>query len=194
MRNKVLKILEERLKRSRFHHTLRVTDMAMSIASACGESVEKAEIAGLFHDLAKNMSNDELIHYMETHGIAVDEIVRRNLFLAHGMVAADMAKREHLVEDKEIIEAIAYHTIGRESLSKLAKIIYIADYVEPERSFNGVEKIRSLALSGELDKALLMSIESQMTFLLTGHHEIHPNGLAMRNELIRQLHSHHHHK
>lgn len=190
MKNKILLELEERLKRTRFHHTLRVTDMAMKIASACGESVEKAEIAGLFHDLAKNLSHDELIDYIEKHHLEVDDLVLRNLHLAHGMVAADIARREYHLHDAEILEAIAYHTIGKSGLCKLSKIIFVADYVEPERAFSGVEEIRAVAESGQLDKALLMSIESQMTFLLKGHHELHTNALEMRNELVRHLYRH----
>lgn len=186
MKNIVLQELEQRLKKSRYHHTLRVTDMAMKIALACDLDVEKVEIAGLFHDLAKNLSNEELLDYMETHHIEVDDMVKRNLFLAHGMIAADIARREYHIQDHDILEAIAYHTIGREGLGPIAKVIYVADYVEPERSFDGVEEIRKVACKGKLDKALLMSIENQMTFLLKGHHEIHPNGLAMRNELVRK--------
>lgn len=187
MRNKVLQALEERLKKSRFHHTLRVTDMAMSIAKVCGLSVEKAEIAGLFHDLAKNLSHDELLDYIKTYDVELDELVMRNLYLAHGMVAAEIAYRDYGIEDQDIIQAIAYHTIGGVQLSALAKVIYVADYIEPKRNFEGVEAIREVALSGALDEALLMTIENQMTFLLKGHREIHPNALQMRNELVRQL-------
>ncbi len=187
MKNKVLIALEERLKKSRFYHTLRVTDMAMALAKANNLSVEKAEIAGLFHDLAKNLSDEELAIYINNHHIEVDEIVRRNLYLSHGMVAADIAKREYGVEDEEIIEAIYFHTIGRSQLRPLAKLIYVADYIEPNRDFEGVEAIRRVALSGDLDQALLMAINSQLIFLLRSHREIHPNALQMRNELVRQL-------
>ena len=185
MRNKVLIELEKRLKRSRFHHTLRVTDTAMELAKDCGEDVEKAEIAGLFHDLAKNLSEEELVSYIDHHGLAVDELVLRNLYLAHGMVAADIAEREYGISDSEILEAIWYHTIGRPSLCKLAKIIYVADYIEPQRQIEGVDLIRQVAQTGDIDKALLMTIENQMAYLLQGHKEIHPNALQMRNELIR---------
>lgn len=185
MRNRILVELEKRLKKSRFHHTLRVTDTAMSLAKKCGENVEKAEIAGLFHDLAKNLSHDELIEYIEKHGLAVDDLVLRNLYLAHGMIAADMAEREYGIHDSQIIEAIWYHTIGRPSLCKLAKIIYVADYIEPNRIIEGVEAIRRVAETGDIDKALLMTIENQMAYLLQGHREIHPNSLKMRNELVR---------
>ncbi|MBN2899436.1 MAG: bis(5'-nucleosyl)-tetraphosphatase (symmetrical) YqeK [Clostridia bacterium] len=185
MKNRVLIELEERLKRSRFHHTLRVTDTAMELAKDCDEDVTKAEIAGLFHDLAKNLNDEELLAYIELHDLEIDDIVKRNLYLAHGMVAADIAMREYGVDDEDILEAIWYHTIGRASLSKLAKIIYVADYIEPNRVMNGVEAIRQVAESGNLDKALLMTVENQITYLLTGHQEIHPNALEMRNELIR---------
>lgn len=187
MKNRVLIALEERLKKSRFHHTLRVTDMAMALAKVNNISVEKAEIAGLFHDLAKNLSDDELITYINTYNIKIDELVMRNLYLAHGMIAADIAKRDYGIDDEEIIEAISYHTIGGSKLSPLAKLIYVADYIEPKRDFEGVEVIRAIALSGALDQALLMTIENQMIFLLKGHKEIHPNALQMRNELVRQL-------
>lgn len=187
MKNRVLIALEERLKKSRFHHTLRVTDMAMTLAKVSNISVEKAEIAGLFHDLAKNLSDDEMVIYIKTYNIKIDELVGRNLYLAHGMIAADIAKRDYGIGDEEIIEAITYHTIGGPNLSPLAKLIYVADYIEPKRNFEGVEVIRAIALSGALDQALLMTIENQMTFLLKGHKEIHPNALQMRNELVRQL-------
>ena len=121
MKNRVLIALEERLKKSRFHHTLRVTDMAMALAKVNNISVEKAEIAGLFHDLAKNLSDDELITYINTYNIKIDELVMRNLYLAHGMIAADIAKRDYGIDDEEIIEAISYHTIGGPNLSPLAK-------------------------------------------------------------------------
>lgn len=186
MKNKVLQELEQQLKKSRYEHTLRVRDMAIKIGTASQLDIEKVEVAALFHDLAKNLSNQELLDYIETHSVEVDNLVKRNLFLAHGMIAADIAKRDYHIHDDDILEAIAYHTIGKEGLGPIAKVIYVADYVEPERSFEGVEEIRKTACKGKLDKALLMSIEKQMTFLLKGHHEIHPNGLAMRNELVRK--------
>ncbi len=184
MKQKILLELQKRLKKSRFEHTLSVRDTAIKIAKACNEDEYKCEIAALFHDYAKNLSHLELTEYIKKYELNLDDVVLSNLYLAHGMVASDIAKRNYGIVDDEILEAIWYHTIGRENMSKIAKIIYISDYIEPTRPMKGIDKIMDIALNGELDRALLMVINHQLDYLLTKNTVIHINSLLMRNELI----------
>jgi predicted HD superfamily hydrolase involved in NAD metabolism len=180
------KNLKIRLKKSRFEHTLRVRDTALKLCSSYKADKNKVEIAALFHDFAKNMTEDELLHYIEKEGLTIDEIIKRNIQLSHGIVAADMAKKDYGINDKEILDAIALHTYGDAEMGMISKIIYIADYIEPKRDFKGISRLRKLCYE-DVDKALLMAVNSSINYLISKDREIHVNSINMRNSLIVKI-------
>ena len=123
---KLRKELSKELKPDRFDHTLGVAYTASSMAFVHGADSTKALIAGMLHDCAKCMSHEEQIKICEKNNIDVTDIERRNHSLLHAKVGMYLARTKYDVYDTEILNAIRWHTTGREDMSLLEKIIYIA--------------------------------------------------------------------
>ena len=136
--------LSKRLSTGRYNHVLRVTETAKHLAQLHDVSADKAELAALFHDIAKCMDSTTL------HSIMLENKVDERLFLFHhelwhASVGAIIAAQEFNVKDKEVLNAVKYHTTGRAGMSKLEKVIYVADMTEPGRKFPGVFQLQELA-------------------------------------------------
>jgi predicted HD superfamily hydrolase involved in NAD metabolism len=144
---------------------------------------EKARIAALLHDFAKNMNKDELFNLLQESGEKILPLEKAEAELLHGPAAAIIAKRDFGIEDQEILESIKYHTTGNPGLSDLAKIIYLADAIEPSREYPGISEIRKAA-EMDLDKAFLMSLNSTLEFLIPRDRLIHPASIEARNEIL----------
>lgn len=178
--------LRKSLKESRYVHTLGVVQSACSLAKINGVDEEKTKIAALIHDAAKNMKIDEQYKILKENSVDMDIISENSPQILHGWVAAILAKELMGVTDEEIINAVKYHTTGRKSMSKLEKIIYIADYIEPNRDYPGVEELRKTTFS-DLDKGVLMGIDNTITFVIKQGQLVHPLTIDARNYLILQM-------
>ena len=183
---KIEEYLENNLKIRRFQHSLGVRDTAATLAQIYGEDVEKAKIAGIVHDCAKNMQDEELIKICLEHGMDISDVYKESPQLLHGAVGAIIANELMEIYDKDILNAISYHTTGREEMSLLEKIIYISDYIEPMRNFPGVEAIRDMAFK-DLDIALLKAFDNTIKFVINNEELLHPHTILGRNYIIRHL-------
>lgn len=121
------------LKPKRFVHTQGVRYTCAALAMAHGCSLEKAQIAGVLHDCAKCYSDEELLDMADKYGITLTKTEVNAPQLIHSKVGAYLAKEKYGVEDEEIISAISYHTTGKPKMTELEKIVFIADYIEPNR-------------------------------------------------------------
>lgn len=138
--------MEKRLKKSRCIHTFGTEEVAFDLALIYGYDTKKASIAGLLHDCAKNLTDEELLIECEKYHLPISEIEMKSTYLLHAKVGAVYAKLICGVEDEDILNAITYHTTGRPSMSLLEKIIFCADYIEPNRKlFPGMDEIRRVA-------------------------------------------------
>jgi len=178
-------ILKEKLSLHRYHHSLRVQETAEKLAKIYNVSIEKASIAGLVHDCAKDLSDDELLKYAIEFGILIDDIFYYQRQLLHGIVSMELAKMEFKIEDEEILNAIRFHTTGRENMSTLEKIVFIADYIEPGRTFKEVEQLRKEAFSN-LDLACLMAMDNTIRYVLSKGDLLHPLTVEARNFILLQ--------
>lgn len=178
--------LRKKLKESRYVHTFGVVQSACSLAKINGVDEEKAKIAALIHDAAKNMKIDEQYKILKDNNVDIDIISQNSPQILHGWVAAILAKDLMGVVDEEILNAVKYHTTARKSMSKLEKIIYIADYIEPNRDYPGVEELRKVTFSN-LDKGLLMGIDNTITFVIKQGQLVHPLTIDARNYLILEM-------
>lgn len=170
----IKKRMHETLSTQRFLHTLGVCEEAENLALHYGEDASKAYLAALLHDCAKDFSDKEKIKLCKEYGIELDVVLKKQIDLVHSFLGAEMARCEYDIVDKDIINAIRYHTTGRKNMSKLEKIIYIADAIEPYRkNYEGLEKIRSLAYS-DLDEAMKFSLKSTIDFNTQKERVIHP--------------------
>jgi len=162
---KLTKAMEETLSGKRFQHTLGVAYTAAAMAMKYEVDVKKALIAGLLHDCAKCMSDEKLLKLSEKENIEVTEVERRNPYLLHAKVGAMLATKEYGIDDKEILDAITYHTTGRPGMTDLEKIVFVADYVEPGRDkAPNLAKVRKLAFE-DLDETVRKILKDTLKYL-----------------------------
>jgi predicted HD superfamily hydrolase involved in NAD metabolism len=177
--------LKDSITKKRFIHSLNVMELAAELAAAHGIDQEKAAIAGLLHDCAKNIEADESLRLCEEFQIDIIDVERLQPKLLHGKVGAVLATKEYGVDDEEILDAIRHHTLGRENMTTMDKIVFIADYVEPGRNFEGIEELRELAFT-DLDKTMVISLDNIIKHIITKEVLIHPVAILARNDLIKK--------
>lgn len=157
--------LKDKLPRKRFEHSIGVEYTAGTMAFMYGVDVEKAMIAGLLHDCAKYVPNDKKIRKCEKRGILISECEYKNPDLLHAKLSAVYAKEKYGVMDEEILSAIACHTTGKPAMTTLEKIVYIADFIEPNRDvLPDMDIIRQEAYT-DLDFCLLHILRNSMNHL-----------------------------
>ncbi|MCM3566543.1 bis(5'-nucleosyl)-tetraphosphatase (symmetrical) YqeK [Neobacillus mesonae] len=182
-REDALKLVKEQLTEHRYQHTLGVMETAIDLAKRYGADVKKAEIAAIFHDYAKFRPKEEMRKIIIEQGFPKD-LLEFNAELWHAPAGAFLVETEAGITDREILEAIRYHTSGRPSMSLLEKVIYLADYIEPGRHFPGVDEVRQLAKEN-LDEALIKSIQNSIAFLLKKNQTIYPETFHTYNDLVK---------
>jgi len=131
--NKIRKKLSKELDNARYEHTLGVASTAMMLACIYGEDKEKAYLAGLLHDCAKNIPHKTKIKLCNENNIMISDCEKENPSLLHAKVGSIIARQDYGVEDEDILNAISSHTTGRPDMSLLETIIFVADYIEPGR-------------------------------------------------------------
>lgn len=182
-----LETLEKRLKKSRFNHTLGVVETACKMAKHHGADPVSAMTAAALHDYAKNLTVDELSSYAQERQLEVDAVMNASGELLHGLVGAEMVKQCYGIDDEDILNAIRFHTTGRSGMSLLEQIVYLADAIEPGRSeYPGLKGLRKLAYD-HLDAGVLVSVTGTLNYVLERGLPIHPNSVALYNELLMRL-------
>jgi predicted HD superfamily hydrolase involved in NAD metabolism len=134
-----------RLSDGRYGHTLRVADTAGDLALAHGLDEDRARLAALLHDAARETRQEEFLRLADEWNLPVGEPERQSPKLLHGPVAAELASRELGIDDGEILEAVRAHTTGTPRMGPLALALYVADKIEPAREYPSVERLRALA-------------------------------------------------
>lgn len=157
--------LKEKLSAKRYEHTLGVAYTAACLAMRYHMDMDKARLAGLLHDCAKYLTSEEKLHYCQVYGIPVSEYERKNPELLHARLGACFANEIYGVSDPEILSAVTWHTTGCPNMSLLDKIIFIADYIEPNRNqAEDLPEVRELAFKN-LDQCLLLILEDTVAYL-----------------------------
>lgn len=186
-KNEITDELKRRLSKKLYTHSLATGDMAKQLAKVLNSDEEKAYLAGILHDCAKNMPKKELLIYAHNHKIMIDSITLIQPSLLHGVVGANIAKLEFGIDDPEILHAIETHSTGSKEMSLLDKIIYVSDSAEPNRDYEGVDLIRNLAFNGELDKALLEAMNIKLAYVLSKRIMIHLESIEAWNNIVGAL-------
>ncbi len=175
--------LQSMLTPKRFAHSLAVRDASIRLAQHYGVDEHKAAAAGLLHDCAKGLSEEQLLKLADEFGILIDSIQKSEAGLLHAPIGAELARKEFDVHDREILTAIRYHTTGCEDMGLLAKIICLADFIAEGRNFPEVEDLRRIAFA-DLDAALLMGMDLTIKHVISKGSLIHPDTVKARNNLI----------
>ena len=178
------KLIRYSLKPSRFLHSVGVRDTAVMLARRFGADEKKAEIAGILHDCAKCINPEEGYKMCREWKIELDEVSLVNYDIVHQYLGAEMAKRNFKIDDEEILNAVRFHTTGRANMSRLDKIIYISDMIEPNRkSYDGIETIRELCRT-DLDAAVLYGLENSIKYVMKNSKLIHLDTIRARNSFV----------
>lgn len=169
----------------RWQHTLGVMHSAIELAERYGADPARAELAAIIHDVAKYWPVQRQSAVIAENGMNAD-LLNYDAPMWHSEVGAYVAEHEYGIEDREVIDAIRYHTSGREGMTLLDKVVCLADYIEPGRDFPGVEFIREKARLS-LEEGLVAGFDSTLRVLVERGQTIFPTTVLARNDLIRQL-------
>ncbi len=175
----IAQYLKTVLKKSRFEHTMRVAHTARRLADLHGEDRDKAYLAGLLHDCAKGFSEEELRSRMDEYGIVPDEVTKASPQIWHSFVGAYEARKLWGVDD-DIFDAIYFHTTGNADMTRLCAIVYLADAIEPGRSYTNVDFLRKTA-EVSLSRAVREYTKMSVEFVEARGLKVHPDTLAILN-------------
>lgn len=178
------KRLAERLHRPRYEHSLGVAETAGRLARRFGVDEEKARLAGLLHDNAREFPVSEMIREAKARDIPVTPIDRAMPLLLHAPLGAYRLREVYGVTDAEIARAIALHTVGGAAMTPLDHIVYFADMIEPGRTYPGVEALRALGEMATLREMMLEAFSQSILYVIGQGHLIHPNTVTARNEIL----------
>lgn len=181
-----IEILKQNLSEKRFNHSIGVMETAVKLAECYNADVAAAETAGLLHDCARDIRGSQLYHSCHRYGIRTDFVTKAQPELLHGALGVFIAKEKYEVIDDNILEPIRWHTTGRERMTLLDKIIYISDYIEPGRCFEGVDAVRE-AVYLDLDRAMLMALDRTIKYVMMREVYIHPDTIRARNGIISDI-------
>lgn len=157
--------LKKKLSDSRYVHTIGVAYTAGALAMKYSVDYDKAIIAGLLHDSVKYMSDEKMLKKARLNGLEITDIEMAKPDLLHAKLGSLYAKNKYDIDDEDILLAIRYHTTGRANMSLLEKIIYIADYIEPNRyKMPRLDVIRRIAFE-DIDRCIAMILEDTIQYL-----------------------------
>ena len=181
---RIKKDLKQNLSEKRYIHSIGVMEMSEELAKIYDVDVETAKIAGLLHDIAKEIPKEEMLKYVKENNIAITEVESINIGILHGKIGADIAKKKYNVSE-QIQKAIAYHTTTNPNMDTLAKIVYIADKIELNRKSDNfdIETERKLAKEN-LDKALVLILDNTTKYLIDNNRLLVKESIETRNKLL----------
>ncbi|GAA4705921.1 bis(5'-nucleosyl)-tetraphosphatase (symmetrical) YqeK [Brevibacillus fulvus] len=181
-RERLLEQVRAQMNQKRYEHTLGVAESARQLAVRYGADPDKAELAGYVHDYCKCWPVAKMREVIVRHDLPA-ELLHGEKELWHSFVGAIVIQTELDIVEPDVIQAVRYHTTGRVGMSLLEKIVCVADYIEPNRVFPGVEQIRKLA-EQDLDQALAQALGGTITFLIEQKKQVYPLTLHAYNDLV----------
>jgi predicted HD superfamily hydrolase involved in NAD metabolism len=184
--NAIKEYLTNTLSTKRLMHSEGTAKTAEKLAIIYNVDSRKAYLAGLVHDCTRETDIAAQNNMLEALELEVDELTLTTKELLHALTAEYLMINEFNIYDEEVISAVRFHTTGRENMTLLEKIIFLADVIEPSRDFPGIEYIRQIAKEN-IDEALLAAFESSIKFLLGKRQMIHPNTLLARNYILKHF-------
>lgn len=180
---KLKELLKSRLTEKRYYHSLCVAEEAQRLAKKYGVDESKAYLAGLLHDITKNSPQNEHLKIFSDSAIILTDIEKNAFKLWHAISGAAYVENTLEIKDKEIIDAIRYHTTAKEKMSVFQKVLYIADFTSKDRDYDDVDVMRRLC-NESLDKAMKYALNYTIRELCDKNAAIHPDTFKAYNELI----------
>lgn len=184
-REQMIAKVRQEMPERRWQHTLGVMEESVRLAERFGADPFKAETAAILHDAAKYWPIAKQVEIVRREKLGED-LAAYDKALLHAPIGAWLAEHEYGVSDPAILDAIRWHTSGRERMSLLDKVVCLADYIEPGRDFPGVDRLRQTAQT-DLEQALVYGFDSTIRYLCEIGKLIYPTTIAARNGLIFEI-------
>ena len=185
--NELKEIVKSKMSLKRFTHTLGVVEMSEKLVKIYNADIEKCKVAALLHDICKEMNMEYIKNICKNNFMnELSEEDLENNEILHGFAGAYYVKNELGVNDKEILNAIKYHTVGAKNMTLVEKIVYIADAIEYGRNYPSVVEIREETFKN-LDTGILMEIEHKEKYLESIGKKSHPNTYKFKKEILKEL-------
>ena len=180
------KYLKSKLTPERYVHVLSVRELALDLAKKYEADLQKVNLAALLHDCAKWMRTSEQYKAAASYEIELDEIERYNPSLLHALIGVEFAVSHFNVDNPEILNAIRIHTTGSGKMTLIDKILYVADFAEPERNHAEAHTVRELAYQ-DLNKAVFEVSRYKIEHLLAKGVLIHPHTIDAYNSALQEI-------
>ncbi len=181
-------LLKERLHEDRYYHSLCVMEEAKRLAKKYGADIEKATVAGLLHDITKNEPDEIHRLIFEKGNIPLDDVSRKSRKLFHAISGAYVIEHDLGITDKDIINAVRYHTTARENMTILEKVIYMADFISADRTYDGVDELRKMAYTSLVD-AMVFALAFSINELTEKKAMLHLDTVKAWNDCIKERNS-----
>ncbi len=183
--NQIQEYVKEVLTAKRYYHSICVMNRSEELAKQYGADLEIAKKIGIAHDIAKEMTEQEKLDYVEENNIDIDETERKNTGLLHAKIGKDIAIKKFGFTES-MGQAIANHTTGNKDMNIYSKILFIADRTSKDRNFEDLEYLNELANKG-IDEAVLYILDKKIALQIKKKAPIHINGIIARNHLLENM-------
>lgn len=174
------------MSEKRFKHSVNVAKAARWLAFKYGASEEKAVIAGILHDITKEWKTHDHMTFLHKYNIGITSYEYNSKKLYHAVTGSCFAKAVMKIYDLDILNAIRFHTTARAGMSTLEKVIYVADFISDDRSFSGVDRLRSLSTLS-LDETVFAGLADTIKELSHDNSIIHPDTINAYNEYVMRI-------
>lgn len=182
------KLAKDTLSEKRYKHEKNVAKKAKELAKIYHVDIEKTEKSAWIHDILKEKDKNVLLQLLSQDAIIAKTNLQQPASIWHGPAASIYAKEELGITDDDILSAVACHTTGKENMSMLDKVLYVADAISEERSYDGVEQLRELA-NINLDEAVFTIMQQTVNYLQKANKPIDPESIKALHYMQQQLNS-----
>lgn len=177
----IRKFTKKSVKKSRYEHSQRVAQLCVEIAEKYGLDKEKAYLAGIGHDMCKDLSDEKMLETAERDGLPIIDFERKKISLLHGRAAAVVMKEKFGITDADVLEAVANHTSGIVGMCDLTKCLYIADKIEPGRPHSSKEYVEQM-LELPFEELFYKIMKDNYNFIISKGYEVFPGTEKMMNQ------------
>lgn len=183
--NEIQEYIKNQLSEKRYYHSKCVMERSKELAIKFGADVEIAEKIGIAHDVAKEMTEEEKLKYVEENNIKIDDTEKENTGLLHAKIGKDISIKEFGFSES-MGKAIENHTTGNKDMDIYSKILFIADRTSKDRNFEDLEYLNQLVDKG-IDEAVLYILDKKIKLQIEKRASIHINGIIARNNLLEEM-------
>ncbi len=180
--NEVEKIVKSSLSEKRFYHSQCVKKRCVELAKIYNIDIKKAELIGISHDIAKEMSSKEKLEYVKKNNIKIDEIEEKNTSLLHAKIGGDIGEKQFGFS-KDMKRAIEAHTTGKENMDMLSKILFISDATSEDRKWEGRQEVAKLS-ERNINEAILYCLNFTIKEIIENNKLLHIDTVKTRNYYI----------